>query len=158
MRRLFLLVLGLATCAGQVITTVAGGGGSLGDNGAATSAALNEPSGVAVDSAGNIYIADHQDQRVRTITFRGIPGEERCRGHAQRERDENEPATPGDEAQDLVERIRSGQHDAYLPSLPAQRLDEEHEPDANPVLFERALQSRREAGLSTQVVVVVQVF
>ncbi len=72
MRRLFLLVLGLATCAVQVITTVAGSGGSLGDNGAATSAALNEPSGVAVDSAGNIYIADHQDQRVRRVDSAGI--------------------------------------------------------------------------------------
>lgn len=43
-----------------VITTVAGDGSYYysGDGGAATSAALANPSGVAVDSAGNLCIAD----------------------------------------------------------------------------------------------------
>ena len=43
-----------------VITTVAGNGtqGFSGDNGPATSAQLYRPCGVAVDSAGNLYIAD----------------------------------------------------------------------------------------------------
>ncbi len=43
-----------------VITTVAGNGtlGFSGDSGPATSAELNDPDGVAVDSAGNLYIAD----------------------------------------------------------------------------------------------------
>jgi uncharacterized protein (TIGR03437 family) len=63
-----LVLLGLAICNGQVITTVAGGGEALGDNGPATSAKLQQPSGVAVDSDGNIYIADHQDQRVRKVS------------------------------------------------------------------------------------------
>jgi uncharacterized protein (TIGR03437 family) len=43
-----------------VITTVAGSGmgGQSGDNGPATSAELESPSGIAVDAAGNLYIAD----------------------------------------------------------------------------------------------------
>ncbi len=53
------------------ITTVAGGG-SGGDNGPASQAALSGPMGVAVDSSGNIYIADTTDQRVRVVTQKGI--------------------------------------------------------------------------------------
>jgi sugar lactone lactonase YvrE len=43
-----------------VITTIAGNGksGSFGDGGPATEASLLEPSGVAADGAGNVYIAD----------------------------------------------------------------------------------------------------
>jgi uncharacterized protein (TIGR03437 family) len=51
-----------------VITTVAGGGPSLGDNGPATSAQLFVPIAVAVDSAGNLYIADGPDNRIRKVT------------------------------------------------------------------------------------------
>ena len=52
------------------ITTVAGspGGGPLGDGGAAISAHLNTPTGVAVDAAGNLYIADAGNNRVRMVT------------------------------------------------------------------------------------------
>jgi uncharacterized protein (TIGR03437 family) len=57
-----------------VITTVAGsgltspaGGGFGGDYGPATSARLNNPSGVAVDSAGNLYIADTGNDRIRVL-------------------------------------------------------------------------------------------
>jgi len=52
-----------------VITTVAGGGPSLGDNGPATSAQLNFPEGVAVDSAGNLYIADSNNNRIRKVSI-----------------------------------------------------------------------------------------
>src|ERR1035437_4513209 len=52
-----------------LITTVAGGGTSgLGDNGPATSAQLNGPTGVAVDSAGDLYIADFYDNRIRKVS------------------------------------------------------------------------------------------
>jgi uncharacterized protein (TIGR03437 family) len=49
---------------------VAGTGkfGSLGDGGAATSAQLNTPTGVALDAAGNLYVADSQNSRVRQLT------------------------------------------------------------------------------------------
>lgn len=50
-----------------VITTVAGGGSSFGDNGPATSAQL-DPSGVAVDRSGNLYIADANGSRVRKVS------------------------------------------------------------------------------------------
>jgi len=53
-----------------VITTVAGNGnhGDLGDDGPATSAQLSVPQGVAVDSAGNLYIADGNNNRVRKVS------------------------------------------------------------------------------------------
>jgi hypothetical protein len=54
-----------------IITTVAGGGGG-GDGGAATNASLNYPSGVAVDNAGNIFIADTDNHCVRKVDTNGI--------------------------------------------------------------------------------------
>ena len=53
-----------------IITTVAGNGtaGFSGDGGAATSAEFNLPDGLVVDSAGNIYISDHNNQRIRKVT------------------------------------------------------------------------------------------
>ena len=53
-----------------IISTVAGTGVSSysGDNGAATSAALNKPSGISIDSNGNIYIGDYSNHRVRKVT------------------------------------------------------------------------------------------
>src|ERR1035441_2933046 len=51
-----------------VITTVAGGGSSLGDNGPATSAQLVLPYRVALDPAGSLYIADVADNRVRKVS------------------------------------------------------------------------------------------
>ena len=53
-----------------IVTTVAGTGeqGYSGDSGSATSALLDSPAGVAVDAAGNIYIADTHNQRVRKVS------------------------------------------------------------------------------------------
>ena len=55
---------------GGIITTVAGDGtaGFSGDGGPATSAALNQPTGVAVDSKGNLFIADTNNNRVREVS------------------------------------------------------------------------------------------
>lgn len=52
-----------------VISTFAGTGvaGCCGDNGVATSALLNSPEGLAVDSANNIFVADSGNNRVRRI-------------------------------------------------------------------------------------------
>jgi uncharacterized protein (TIGR03437 family) len=57
-----------------VVTTIAGTGvaGDGGENIPATSAALNTPTGVAVDSNGNVYIADSQNRRIRQVTPNGI--------------------------------------------------------------------------------------
>jgi hypothetical protein len=51
---------------GGVITTVAGGGTEFGDGGPATSAQLFLPRGVAVDGAGNLYIAEYA--RIRKVS------------------------------------------------------------------------------------------
>ena len=57
------------TAANGVITTVAGNGtgGYTADNIAATSSELNQPKGITVDSAGNLYIADTYNQRIRRV-------------------------------------------------------------------------------------------
>ena len=61
-----------------IITTFAGTGKpcpdpttSCGDDGPATSAKLNFPEGVAVDAAGNVYIADTKDHRIRYVDPKG---------------------------------------------------------------------------------------
>ena len=46
--------------------------GYSGDNGPATSAQLNLPDGVFVDSSGNLYIADTLNNRIRKVDTKGI--------------------------------------------------------------------------------------
>ncbi len=57
-----------------IITTVAGTGvgGYSGDNGPATSARLQGPHDVIVDDAGNVYIADSANHRIRMVDTSGI--------------------------------------------------------------------------------------
>ncbi len=57
-----------------VITTLAGDGaaGYAGDGGPATKASLNEPYGILIDRAGNIFLADRLNRRVRRIDASGI--------------------------------------------------------------------------------------
>ncbi|MBI5289154.1 MAG: hypothetical protein HY873_09305 [Chloroflexi bacterium] len=56
--------------AGGVITTIAGTGTCAygGDGGAATSAAVNRPTGIAVAAGGAVYVADTDNCRVRLIS------------------------------------------------------------------------------------------
>ncbi len=60
--------------ASGVITTIAGNGtaGFSGDGGPATAAELYYPSGVTMDAAGNIYIADMYNNCIRKVNTSGI--------------------------------------------------------------------------------------
>ena len=60
--------------ASGIITTVAGTGvrGSTGDGGPATRAQLNVPLGIALDGAGNIYVAECLNPRIRRISAAGV--------------------------------------------------------------------------------------
>jgi len=55
-----------------IITTIAGSGSttttSVGDGDSATAGRLYNPTGLVLDSAGNIYIADWSSNRVRKVT------------------------------------------------------------------------------------------
>jgi len=72
-----------------IITTIAGNGGAgfSGDDGPATQASLNLPSGIVEDSLGDIYIADSQNSVIREVntagiitTVAGTPGVQGCSG------------------------------------------------------------------------------
>jgi hypothetical protein len=67
---------GLSSMTANHVYIVAGTGtsGYSGDGGAATNAKLNGPTGIALDSGGNMVIADLNNQRVRTVTTWVSPG------------------------------------------------------------------------------------
>jgi hypothetical protein len=58
-----------------MITTIAGNGGwgYSGDGGSATNASLNSPSAVAMDKAGNLFIADSGNNCIRAVWLQGQP-------------------------------------------------------------------------------------
>jgi hypothetical protein len=61
--------------AAGIISTIAGIAGSFsysGDGGLATSATLHDPSGIALDGAGNLYIADRYNSVIRKVDLGGI--------------------------------------------------------------------------------------
>ena len=60
--------------AAGIITTIAGEGdpGYFGDGGPATLAAINVPTGIAVDKTGNLYIADTHNGLIRKVDTNGI--------------------------------------------------------------------------------------
>ena len=63
--------------ANGIITTVVGSGDPdqgafFGDGGVGTQARLNRPSAIAIDSRGNIYIADTDNHRIRKVDARGV--------------------------------------------------------------------------------------
>jgi sugar lactone lactonase YvrE len=58
---------------GGVVTTLAGLGGSSGStDGTGSAARFNDPEGVAVDSATNVYVADMGNQTIRKVTPGGV--------------------------------------------------------------------------------------
>ncbi len=78
MKKLFSILILISACSvafaqTPIIITVAGTGsyGYTGDGGAAVSAKLYNPTGVAVDSAGNVYIADQDNCVIRKILTSG---------------------------------------------------------------------------------------
>ena len=59
------------TAAG-VVTTLAGSGAPGSANGTGAAASFSDPFGVALDSAGNVYVADHFGHRIRKVTPAGV--------------------------------------------------------------------------------------
>ncbi|MGI8632665.1 MAG: hypothetical protein ACR2NA_08995, partial [Solirubrobacterales bacterium] len=62
----------LSTGTISAVAGIAGAAGNSGDGGAATSAKLNKPEDIAADSAGNIYIADGGNHKVRKVNTSGV--------------------------------------------------------------------------------------
>ena len=55
-----------------VVSTLAGSGTAGNSEGTETAASFNFPFGIALDSSGNIYVADTQNNKIRKITSAGV--------------------------------------------------------------------------------------
>jgi gliding motility-associated-like protein len=68
---LFICIILSVSVSSQIITTIAGNGivSFSGDGGVATNASFNNPASVALDAAGNIYVSDKINQRIRKIAI-----------------------------------------------------------------------------------------
>ena len=70
-------VIRMVAAASGIISTVAGDGSACtslgGDGGPATSAGFCYPSGVTVDGAGNLYVADDRTPRIRQVRVASLP-------------------------------------------------------------------------------------
>ncbi len=55
-----------------VVTTFAGQAGVSGSGDGSSTAAFNHPTGVAVDGAGNVYVADTNNNEIRVVTTAGV--------------------------------------------------------------------------------------
>jgi len=54
------------------VTTLAGSGSQGSADGTGTAASFYNPSGVAVDGSGNVYVADRNNHKIRKITSAGV--------------------------------------------------------------------------------------
>ncbi|MCD6013709.1 MAG: hypothetical protein K0Q79_3571 [Flavipsychrobacter sp.] len=74
-RILFILIFLPCFAGAQIVTTIAGSGSGMGysgDGGPATAAVMSRTYGIARDAAGNIYVTDFNNNRIRKIDPSGI--------------------------------------------------------------------------------------